>query len=219
MTRPRIALVGRFTTSASALRYAGVVSSRALLESVWAAGGDPVTFLPVASSDWHQRLAGVHGVLLAGGGDIDPARYGQDPDPSVYDVDAVQDDADFGIAAAALELELPMLAVCRGLHVLNVLRGGTLVQDMPVNHRHHVHQVDYLGTSLTCSCYHHQAVDRVGQGLTVLARATDGAVEALGVDGSPQVTAVQWHPEDTAGNDPAQAALFAQLIEQARARS
>lgn len=84
--RPRIALIGRFTNTASALRYGGVVSSRALLESLWDAGADPVTLLPAAESDWKQRLQGYQGVLLAGGGDINPARYGQEPDASVYDV-------------------------------------------------------------------------------------------------------------------------------------
>ena len=216
--RPRIALVGRFTDNASALRYAGVVSSRALVQSVWDAGGDPITLLPVAGCDWAERLVGMDGVLLAGGGDIDPARYGQSPDPSVYDVDTVQDDADFGFAAAALTLGLPMLAVCRGLHVLNVLHGGTLVQDMPSNHRHHMHTVMVGGSSLTCSCYHHQAVDLLGTGLTVIARAQDGTVEALEVDGSPQAHAVQWHPEDTAATDPAQAALFTRLVTDAAAR-
>ena len=95
--RPRIALIGRFTNSASALRYGGVVSSRALLESLWDAGADPVTLLPAADSDWKQRLQGYQGVLLAGGGDINPARYGQEPDASVYDVDDLQDDSDFGM--------------------------------------------------------------------------------------------------------------------------
>ena len=167
-----------------------------------------------------------YSVLLAGGGDIDPARYGQDPDPSVYDVDAVQDDADFGIAAAALELGLPMLAVCRGLHVLNVLRGGTLVQDMPVNHRHHVHRValedpaDHLGVgaaSITCSCYHHQAIDRIGDGIVVLGRSEDGFVEAVQLPSTGWAAGVQWHPEDTYAADPAQLLPFRRLVQEAGA--
>ena len=95
MARPRIAVLGRFTQSASALRYRGLVSSRALLDVVWAAGGDPVTLLPGADDealDWGSRLAGIGGVLLPGGGDVHPRRYGGDEDhEAVYDVDPVQD--------------------------------------------------------------------------------------------------------------------------------
>ncbi len=229
MTRPRIAILGRFTESASALRYRGLVSPRALLEAVWAAGGDPVTLLPGDSPDaldWTQRLAGFDGVLLAGGGDIDPARYGGDAEhESVYDVDRVQDEADLSLAEYCLTRGVPTLAVCRGLHVVNVLRGGTLIVDMPVHHRHVVQDValgegsDRLGiddSQVTISCYHHQAVDRLGEGLQVVARAEDGTVEALLVDSPGWAVAVQWHPEDTWATDPRQVALLSRLVDEAR---
>lgn len=228
MIRPRIAILGRFTESASALRYRGLVSSRALLEAVWAAGGDPVTLLPGDSPealDWDQRLAGFSGVLLAGGGDIDPARYGGDTEhEAVYDVDPVQDEADLSLADYCLTHGVPTLAVCRGLHVVNVLRGGTLVEDMPVNHRHVVQDIaleegrDHLGiddSHVTISCYHHQAVDRLGEGLQVVARAEDGTIEALVVDAPGWAVAVQWHPEDTWATDPRQVALLRRLVEAA----
>ncbi len=228
MPRPRIAVLGRFTESASALRYRGLVSSRALLEVVWAAGGDPVTLLPGADPDaldWSTRLSGFGGVLMAGGGDVDPARYGGDPDhDTVYDVDAVQDEADFSLARHCLEHAVPTLAVCRGLHVVNVVRGGTLVIDMPENHRHLVQQVpldrgaEPLGIGLEpieISCYHHQAVDRVGAGLTVVARAEDGTVEAVVVDAPAWTVGVQWHPEDTYAVDPRQVDLVRTLVAQA----
>lgn len=228
MIRPRIAILGRFTESASALRYRGLVSSRALLEAVWAAGGDPVTLLPGDSPealDWDQRLAGFSGVLLAGGGDIDPARYGGDTEhEAVYDVDPVQDEADLSLADYCLTHGVPTLAVCRGLHVVNVLRGGTLVVDMPVNHRHVVQDIaleegrDQLGiddSHVTISCYHHQAVDRLGEGLQVVARAEDGTIEALVVDAPGWAVAVQWHPEDTWATDPRQVALLRRLVEAA----
>ncbi|MFM7065115.1 MAG: gamma-glutamyl-gamma-aminobutyrate hydrolase family protein, partial [Actinomycetes bacterium] len=192
MGRPRITILGRFTESASALRYRGVVSSRALLEAVWAAGGDPATLLPGDTPDaldWDSRLAGIDGVLLAGGGDLDPRHYGGDHEhESVYDVDAVQDAADLSLAAYCLEHGIPTLAVCRCLHVVNVVRGGTLVVDMPENHRHVVQDVrleegaDPLGIAdgqVTISCYHHQAVDRLGEGMQVVARSDDGTVEAV----------------------------------------
>ena len=223
--RPRIALIGRFTNTASALRYGGVVSSRALLESLWDAGADPVTLLPAADSDWKQRLQGYQGVLLAGGGDINPARYGQEPDASVYDVDDLQDDSDFGMTKYVLQQGIPTLAVCRGLHVVNVVRGGTLIQDMPENHRHVVQEVkvsDYESFGFTSelvatSCYHHQAIDKLGSGLEVLGRGPDGTIEAVGIESTGWARGVQWHPEDTAKSDANQHGLFARLVKEARA--
>jgi putative glutamine amidotransferase len=227
VSRPRIAVLGRWTESASALRYRGVVSSRALLESVWAAGGDPVTLLPGDSADaldWEARLAGFGGVLLPGGGDVHPSRYGAAVDESMYDMDATQDEADFSLATYTLEHAIPMLAVCRGLHVVNALLGGTLVADMPVHHRHVVHEVpldDAAGvlgigaSSVSASCYHHQAIDRVADRLTVLGRASDGVVEAVAVEAPAWTVGVQWHPEDTAATDPHQVALLSRLVAEA----
>lgn len=228
MSRPRIAVLGRFTESASALRYRGVVSSRALLEAVWAAGGDPMTLLAgdtPEALDWASRLAGFHGVLLAGGGDIDPALYGGDPHhESVYDVDAVQDAADLSLAEYCLAHAIPTLAVCRGLHVVNVVRGGTLVVDMPVNHRHVVQGIRLEdgsaplgidGSDVTISCYHHQAVDRLGAGMQVVARAADGTVEAVVIDAPGWAVGVQWHPEDTWAADPRQQELMARFVAEA----
>jgi len=230
MPRPRIAILGRWTESASALRYRGVVTSRALLESVWAAGGDPVTLLPGDTPDaldWNSRLAGFGGILLPGGGDVHPSRYGAPVDESMYDMDSVQDEADFSLAAYALDRSIPMLAVCRGLHVVNALLGGTLIADMPENHRHVVHDVpladpsNVLGIdapSIAASCYHHQALDRVADAMTVLGRAADGTVEAVSVEAQAWTAGVQWHPEDTAATDPRQVALLARLVGEAATR-
>jgi putative glutamine amidotransferase len=230
MPRPRIAILGRWTESASALRYRGVVSSRALLESVWAAGGDPVTLLPGDTADaldWDSRVAGFGGILLPGGGDVHPSRYGAPVDESMYDMDSVQDEADFSLATYALDRGIPMLAVCRGLHVVNALLGGTLIADMPKNHRHVVHDVplddpsNVLGIdapSIAASCYHHQALDRVADAMTVLGRAADGTVEAVSVEAQAWTAGVQWHPEDTAATDPRQVALLARLVREAATR-
>lgn len=230
MPRPRIALLGRFTESASALRYRGVVSSRALLEAVWAAGGDPLTLLPgddPDALDWPVRLAGFDGVLLAGGGDLDPRLYGGDAEhESVYDVDAVQDAADLSLAHYCLTHGVPTLAVCRGLHVVNVARGGSLIVDMPVNHRHVVQDVrleegsDPLGIAadtVAISCYHHQAIDRLGEGMRVVSRAADGTVEAVVIDAPGWAVGVQWHPEDTWQQDPRQVQLLSRLVTEAAA--
>jgi len=181
--------------------------------------------LAAPESDWQQRLQGYQGVLLAGGGDINPARYGQAPDASVYDVDDLQDDSDFGMTEYVLQQGIPTLAVCRGLHVVNIVRGGTLTQDMPVNHRHVVQEVkvsDYESFGFTSelvgtSCYHHQAIDKIGTGLEVLGRGPDGTIEAVGIESTGWARGVQWHPEDTAKSDVNQSGLFARLVKEASA--
>ena len=117
MFRPKIAVPGRFTESASALRYTGVVSARRLIEGVWRAGGDPVTILPATGAgalEWAERLAGFHGVLLPGGGDVTPSRYGMPTDdPSLYDMNDVQDETDFTLAKYAIDHGVPLLAICQ----------------------------------------------------------------------------------------------------------
>ncbi|MBI1350893.1 MAG: gamma-glutamyl-gamma-aminobutyrate hydrolase family protein [Actinomycetales bacterium] len=228
MSRPVIAVPGRFTESASALRYRGVVAARKLLEAVWAAGGDPHVLLPADGADafdWASRLRGVDGVLLPGGGDVNPRRYGGDSTHvSLYDVDELQDETDFTLARYALEHGVPTLAVCRGLHVVNALLGGTLVIDMDVHHRHHVHEVsvddpaDVLGVGnrpITCSCYHHQAIDQVAEGISVLGRAEDGVVEAVSIESAGWAAGIQWHPEDTYDVDPDQLLPFRKLVAEA----
>jgi len=195
------------------------------LESLWNAGAEPVTLMAAPDSNWEQRLRDYQGVLLAGGGDINPARYGQTPDESVYDVDDLQDDSDFGMTEYVLQQGIPTLAVCRGLHVVNVVRGGTLIQDMPANHRHVVQEVkvsDYESFGFTTeivetSCYHHQAIDKIGTGLEVLGRGPDGTIEAVGIESTGWARGVQWHPEDTAKSDSNQHGLFARLVKEASA--
>ncbi|WP_326574215.1 gamma-glutamyl-gamma-aminobutyrate hydrolase family protein [Streptomyces sp. NBC_00487] len=226
MTRPLIAVPARFSATTSALRYAAEVNARALIEAVWRAGGEPASIHP-ADSDVAARLARFDGILLPGGGDLAPHRYGAtDTHAAVYDVDETQDAFDLDIARAALNLGLPLLAICRGLQVVDVALGGTLEQDMGGpgrEHRHLSHPVELRpGTvveratgahKVEVSCYHHQRVDRLGEGLEVTARAADGTVEGLELPGSPGwFTAVQWHPEDTAHEDPAQQGLFDALV-------
>ncbi|MFJ9538265.1 gamma-glutamyl-gamma-aminobutyrate hydrolase family protein [Streptomyces sp. NPDC101225] len=224
--RPLIAVPARFAATTSALRHAAEVNARALIEAVWRAGGEPASIHP-APGDAAGRLARFDGVLLPGGGDLAPYRYGAThTHDSVYDVDDVQDGFDLELARQALRLGLPLLAVCRGLQVVNVALGGTLEQDMggpEREHRHLVHPVAVRHGSLTAratgeekveaSCYHHQRIERTGAGLAVTARAADGTVEGLELPGATGwFTAVQWHPEDTAHEDPAQQGLFDALV-------
>ncbi len=176
------------------------------------------------------------GVLLPGGGDVIPERYGAPRAEETYGTSPLRDEFEFALCHAALELALPILAICRGTQVLNVALGGTLAQHITgeypghgtpgVEGGQHVHEVSIDAESRAgvamgalrarCSCHHHQAVDRVGRGLRVTARGDDGIVEALELDGPAWVTAVQWHPEDTAANDPAQQGLFDAFVASAR---
>ncbi|MFF0388106.1 gamma-glutamyl-gamma-aminobutyrate hydrolase family protein [Kitasatospora sp. NPDC004615] len=234
--RPLIAIPARFAASTSALRYAAEVNARALIEAVWRAGGEPATLHPHAPggvadpAEVRERLERFDGLLLPGGGDLAPHRYGcADVHEAVYDVDDEQDAFDLELARAAIDLRLPVLAICRGLQVVNTALGGTLHQDMggpDHEHRHLRHPVSLApGSALLsttgadvveASCYHHQHVDKPGEGLTVTARAADGTVEALELAGHEGwLVAVQWHPEDTAHQDAAQQSIFDALVREA----
>lgn len=229
--RPLIAIPSRFAASTSALRYAAEVSARELVSAVYAAGGEPLQVHPDGSltdEEVAQRLAFADGVLLPGGGDLSSRWYGEEPHPALYDVDEEQDAFDLAVARVALSRGVPLLAVCRGLHVVNVARGGTLVQDMDGHddamghHRHRVHHVtvdqgsrlaEVVGESVEVSCYHHQALAALGEGLVVTARAEEGVVEGADLPGVPGwFLGVQWHPEDTWRTDPRQLAVFEALV-------
>ncbi|MFE7524709.1 gamma-glutamyl-gamma-aminobutyrate hydrolase family protein [Kitasatospora sp. NPDC057542] len=235
--RPLIAIPARFAATTSALRYAAEVNARALIEAVWWAGGEPVTLHPHAPggaadpAEVAARLSRFDALLLPGGGDLAPHRYGaSDAHEAVYDVDDEQDAFDLELARQALAGGVPLLAVCRGLQVVNTVLGGTLHQDMGGpghEHRHRRHLVSLTPGSplaritgaeeVQASCYHHQHVDRLGEGLAVTARAADGTVEAVELTGHDGwFAAVQWHPEDTAHEDPAHQRLFDALVRAAR---
>lgn len=230
---PLIAVPGRFSRSASALRYGAVVNARALVEAVVRAGGEPLTVTPRplvadprdpsgAAAEVADLLHWADGVLLPGGGDLHPGTYGQPVrSGEVYDVDHVQDAFDLAVARWALDAAVPLLAVCRGLQVVNVALGGTLDQHMEAPHRHLRHEVrlepglaaQVLGPAISASCYHHQRTDRLGAGLRVTGRAADGTPEAFERPGSPGwFLGVQWHPEDDAAGDPGQQAVFGALV-------
>lgn len=231
--RPLVVIPARFSLSASALRYQAVVTARALSAAVLAAGGEPLTVHPVAPGGdadpaaAADRLGFAAAVLLPGGGDVAPARYGQRVSSAeVYDTDDEQDGFDLAVARWALAAGMPLLAVCRGMHVVNVALGGTLEQHMPSPHRHLLHQVRVApgsvlsavaGSPVTASCYHHQRIERPGTGLVPVAWAEDGTVEAVERPGGPGwFLGVQWHPEDTVTADPAQLAVVRELIRAAR---
>ncbi|MEY4312840.1 MAG: hypothetical protein RLZZ319_349, partial [Actinomycetota bacterium] len=195
----------------------------AYIESVTNAGGIAVLVPPQpASPEIASRvLDGVDGLLFAGGRDVDPARYGTTPGPETDQPDLRRDSWEFTLLDEALRRHLPILLICRGAQVLNVSRGGTLIQHLPdvvgsTNYQKgnaEFTTMDFdvtpgsalagiVGTTVTGNVYHHQAIDRVGEGLTVTARSADDVVEAIEIDGYPFGVAVQWHPEVTSTTDP-----------------
>jgi putative glutamine amidotransferase len=228
--RPLIAIPARFSASAAALRFEAEVAARKLVEAVYAAGGEPLIIHPsapggaVSDTGIAERMDFADGVLLPGGGDLDPGAYGGAGHDSLYHVNREQDGFDLALARWCLAAGRPLLAICRGLQVVNVATGGTLIPHLARPHRHHTSELiltpgtavhGVLGQDVvTTSCYHHQAVDRVGAGLRPAAISADGVIEALepAEPGGGWFLAVQWHPEDTAATDPAQQRLFAALV-------
>jgi putative glutamine amidotransferase len=214
------------------------------LDRIRAAGARTVILAPGEQGNARELLAPFDGLVLVGGGDIDPARYGQPPEQHLYAVEPDRDGFEIGLVRAADAMRLPTLCICRGMQVMNVAWGGTLHQHLPdlpgllahgvpldgTESRHEVRVAPdsrLLATAgvetLSCSSHHHQGVDRVGEGLTATAWSGDGLVEAIervvqDRDQDVWMLGVQWHPEDTAPDDPAQQALFDGFVNLARWR-
>jgi putative glutamine amidotransferase len=205
---------------------------------VTAAGGLPVLLPPI------DGVAGVlprlDGLVLSGGGDIDPARYGAVRDKACGPANPARDEAELELYRGALTAGLPLLGICRGLQVINVALGGTLHQHLPdlVGHDGHSPEVSGYGshkvsvapgsqlsaalgrTEAAVPTHHHQAIDRLGAGLVATAWTDDGVIEAVefeaaepGSSAGAFMLAVQWHPE--VGDD---LSLFTSLIHAARQR-
>ncbi len=192
---------------------------------VVAAGGVPVLLPPMVESA--GAVDRVDAVVLSGGPDVDPSRYGTPPHPLTGAPRPERDAAEVAVLQRALERGIPVLGVCRGAQLLNVALGGTLVQHVPDAVGHSGHNPSpgvfgttpvsltpgsrvgaAVGTSVSVLCHHHQALDRVADGLVVTGRAADGTVEAVELDGHPFVVGVQWHPEQHATDH----RLFAALV-------
>ncbi|WP_287878026.1 gamma-glutamyl-gamma-aminobutyrate hydrolase family protein [Aquitalea sp.] len=203
------------------------------VHAVVRAGGVPVLLPPVGESAIERWLAVLDGVVLIGGGDIAPALFDGGAHPTIYNLSAERDDTETALARSLLACKLPTLAICRGLQILNTVLGGSLHLHLPdvvgeaVAHRvpprdptlHSVRVAgdSYLasllgGTQISSKSWHHQAIDRAGDGVRPVAWAEDGVIEAIEIDDAPQVIAVQWHPELSAADDSSQQALFDALI-------
>ena len=237
--RPRIGITGRRWPA----RWFGahVPAAMAGLEidvhfadyaaAVAAAGGVPVQLTRDADVEDVADL--LDGLVLSGGADIDPALYGAAPEDGLGALEPTRDAWELALLEAAERRDLPILAICRGLQMVNVARGGSLRQDVPLvagrghpqwsrdghqpSHRvrttpgSHLRQL--VGEEAAVNSLHHQVVAEVGAGLVVTARADDGEIEGLESIGG-QILAVQWHPELLGRPDP----TFAWVVEAARAR-
>jgi putative glutamine amidotransferase len=195
---------------------------------------------PVAADEAEALLAPFQGLLLAGGGDIEPARYGAADHPAQYGTDPDRDELELELARAAVRLGVPTLGICRGVQLLNVAFGGTLVQHLPdtpgpaehrVEHRDEAKQAIHglrvePGSRLAEALgqveadglsHHHQGLDRLGDGFRPVAWAPDGLVEGIEHDQGWTV-GVLWHPESTAEADPVQQRLLRAFVDAAARR-
>lgn len=222
-----------------------VRTNRAYLRAVESAGGVPVVLAPFGTEDAAAAatavMARLDGLLLTGGEDVDPARYGAEPHPATEPPDRLRDATEIALVRAARERRIPLLAICRGVQVLNVALGGTLVQDIPsecgTDVAHSVpeardarcHPVSVapgsrlaaaLGaTALPVNSMHHQAPALTGAPLRVVATAPHGLTEGLeSEDADWWAVGVQWHPEELTGTEePWDRALFEAFVREARA--
>lgn len=208
------------------------------------AGGAPVLIpLQVGQAGLRRIYERLDAIVLSGGGDIDPARYGAPTtSPHTSQVDPQRDEVEIQLARWAVEDDKPLLAICRGMQVLNVALGGTLIQHIPdevagaLPHQtrsdeafgHLAHEVTVTpdsklyaalnlnGSHLSVNSLHHQAVAKIGRGLRIVARAGDGIVEGVEVPDRRFIIGVQWHPEALVNRHPPMRHLFEALVAAAR---
>ncbi len=206
------------------------------VEAVQAAGGLALLAPHAPGADPRRLLGAVEGLLVIGGEDIAAEVSGVDPGDVGTNASADRDRWEISLIDAAVELRVPVLAICRGMQLLNVARGGTLLGDIAgtssdhpavsstdlqaaLAHRHETRfeegsliRATYAMATKPTNSLHHQAVDRVGEGLVVTARAQDGVIEGLELPGARWCVGVEWHPE-LAPDDPAEARLFQAFVD------
>lgn len=213
--RPRIGV----TTYLEQAVY-GVWNQRAAImpstytDAVLAGGGAPI-LLPPAPGCEEEALDSVHALIVSGGPDIDPSRYGQQPSPETGTPNPLRDEWETELLTRARRRGMPILAICRGMQLLNVTLGGTLHQHLGADGTPSVHRPEpgsfghhavtlysdtqlagILGRRSSVRCHHHQALDSIAPGLKIVGRAEDGTVEAVEDEDSQFCIGVQWHPEE-----------------------
>jgi putative glutamine amidotransferase len=241
----RIIIPGRLARAGVASRHPVAYAGVKFLDAVHRAGGEPLVVAPreLDPPAAQRLLSHADGLLLIGGPDVNADLYGARQGPNDYPAPRIEDRFEITLVQAAVELGIPTVAVCRGMQVVNVALGGTLHQHVtgradllphaapgfpkpPAGTIGPLNEIAIVpGTRLARifdavvvhgACSHHQAVDRLGEGLVVAGSTADGLVEALEHEDAPLV-AVQWHPEDTAAKDPQQQRIFDVLVERALA--
>jgi putative glutamine amidotransferase len=206
------------------------------VDAVRRSGGRAMLLLPGDDRSPTELLDAMDALMLIGGGDVEPNRYGQEPSETVYGLEPDRDAFEIDLLREADRRGTPTLCICRGMQVMNVAFGGSLTQDLPSDHRFMphgapsgadavVHDVKLAGGSAiaraadadvaACSSHHHQGVDRLGDGIVAIGWSEDGLVEAIERE-TGWMVGVQWHPEDTAPNDRTQQGLFDELVRRSR---
>jgi len=225
----RVALTTTSVTDGGAYQRPAVTVYESYIRALETVGLAPVLITPAHSLQAVRSLMNAcAGLVLSGGEDVDPVRYGMDPSPALGTVNRRRDEVEFTALEYALQQQMPVLGICRGAQVINVVLGGTLFQDLaterpgPVLHQQsepwgqrthcasvvagsRLHEI-VRSDELLINSYHHQAIRDVAPGLSVVARADDGMVEAVEGRDHPLLVGVQWHPEryeaSTADEDP-----------------
>ena len=193
--------------------------------------GDGAARAGAARAGADEVLDRIDGLVLTGGADVDPRRYGATPAERTSRPRVLRDEWELALTRAALDRDIPLLAICRGLQILNVALGGSLHQHLPEVAGHEGHQpapgifgavdvntargtrtAELTGPRVRVSCHHHQALARLAPGLKVTGQADDGTVEAVEVPGRAFAVGVQWHPEENSDD----VRLFAALVEAGR---
>jgi putative glutamine amidotransferase len=231
---PRILLPGKLTSGATGVRGDSYSNGLRYAEAIARAHGVVLTVPPLAESlpDVESLIAAVDGVLIQGGGDIDPVHYGEEKrSDTVYGIVAAHDEFELAVVREAVRQDKPLLAICRGIQLLNVALGGTLHQDLgDVLSDRESHWDTYHPVALTagsrlalamdttapqrCHSYHHQALRDVAPELIVVAHAPDNTIEAVEHRDAQWIVGVQWHPEDDALATADQQKLFDSFVAQ-----
>lgn len=235
---PVIGILTRQDGSATWEGYRLYGQGRAYCRSVALAGGAPALIpLELGERAWHSIYRRLDGLLFPGGVDVHPSHYGEKAHPKLGRVDDELDEAELVLARWALEDGLPILAICRGIQLINVAAGGSLYQDLPAqfpaalrhtcpapetprDHRAHPVRIEpetrlvaALGTQeLEVNSRHHQAIKDLAPGFAITARAPDGVIEGIEQEAAPFVVGVQWHPENLTADDTRMLALFQEFV-------